>query len=80
MKKLIYVSLLILSTGALPAFTMKNDTAVAKHDTVADRVQLGTADDRVQLGTADDRVQLGTADAKKEAQHANDRVQLGTAD
>ncbi|MDB5025030.1 MAG: hypothetical protein JWP78_2785 [Mucilaginibacter sp.] len=71
MKKLIYVALLVLSTGALSAFTMKNDTAVAKHDTVADRTILGTADDRTILGTAD---------AKKAAKHSSDRTILGTAD
>jgi hypothetical protein len=79
MKKLIYVALLVLTTGTLSAFTMKSDTVTAKHDTVADRTQLGTADDRTQLGTADDRTQLGTADARR-AKHTSDRTQLGTAD
>src|SRR5258706_13319834 len=79
MKKLIYVALLVLSTGALSAFAMKNDTVAAKHDTVADRTSLGTADDRTSLGTADDRTSLGTADAKR-AKLASDRTSLGTAD
>ena len=79
MKKLIYASLLVLSTLALSSFTTKNDVT-AKRDTVTDRTQLGTADDRTQLGTADDRTQLGTADARKMKQHNSDRTQLGTAD
>ena len=79
MKKLIYVALLVLTTGALSAFTMKSDTVAAKHDTVADRTALGTADDRTALGTADDRTALGTADAQK-AKHVSDRTALGTAD
>ena len=70
MKKLIYVALLVLTTGALSAFTMKNDTVVAKHDTVADRTSLGTADDRTSLGTAD----------AKRAKLSSDRTSLGTAD
>jgi hypothetical protein len=80
MKKLIYVSFLVLSAGALSSFTMKNDTAAAKHDTVADRTSLGTADDRTSLGTADDRTSLGTADARRAKNHASDRTSLGTAD
>ena len=79
MKKLIYVTLVVLSAGALSSFTVKKDTAKAKHDTVADRTPLGTADDRTPLGTADDRTPLGTADARK-AKVAHDRTQLGTAD
>jgi hypothetical protein len=84
MKKLIYVSALVLSTVALSSFTTKSDTVVVADrvslGTADDRVSLGTADDRVSLGTADDRVSLGTADARKETQQANDRVSLGTAD
>jgi hypothetical protein len=79
MKKVIFVALLVLSTGSLSAFTVKGDTTVAKHDTVSDRKDLGTADDRKDLGTADDRKDLGTADAKT-ARHTNDRKDLGTAD
>ena len=79
MKKVILGALLVASIGTLSAFTSKTDTAVAKHDTVADRTPLGTADDRTPLGTADDRTPLGTADARK-AKVAHDRTQLGTAD
>jgi hypothetical protein len=80
MKKLIYVALVIVSAGALSSFTVKHGTAVAKHDTVADRTALGTADSRTALGTADSRTALGTADAKKAANRASDRTALGTAD
>lgn len=79
MKKVIFAGLLLASIGGLSSFTLKNDTAVAKHDTVADRKDLGTADDRKDLGTADDRKDLGTADAKT-SRHTNDRKDLGTAD
>ena len=79
MKKLIYVTLVVLSAGALSSFTVKKDSAKAKHDTVAERTQLGTADERTQLGTADERTQLGTADAKK-SKVAHDKTQVGTAD
>jgi len=72
MKKLIFATLLVVSTGALSAFTLKTDTTVAKHDTVADRKDLGTADDRKDLGTAD---------SKTAPKHTtNDRKDLGTAD
>jgi hypothetical protein len=73
MKKLILAAFVVLSTGALSAFTLKTDTTVvAKHDTVSDRKDLGTADDRKDLGTAD---------AKTSPKHtANDRKDLGTAD
>ena len=71
MKKLIYVALVILSTGALSAFTLKSDTAVvAKHDTVTDKKDLGTADDKKELGTADAHKRSTT----------NDKKELGTAD
>ena len=79
MKKLIYVTLVVLSAGALSSFTVKKDSAKAKHDTVAERTQVGTADERTQVGTADERTQVGTADAKK-SKVAHDRTQLGTAD
>ncbi|MGZ3750648.1 MAG: hypothetical protein ACXVB0_15085 [Mucilaginibacter sp.] len=72
MKKVIFAALILLGTGALSAFTLKTDTVVAKHDTVADRKDLGTADDRKDLGTAD---------AKTSPKHTtNDRKDLGTAD
>jgi hypothetical protein len=80
MKKVILGTLLTLSIGALSSFTLKSDTAAAKHDTVADRTSLGTADDRTSLGTADDRTSLGTADARRAKNHASDRTSLGTAD
>jgi hypothetical protein len=70
MKKLIFAALIVVSTGILSAFTLKNDTAVAtKHDTVSDRKELATADARKELATADaknhaksDRKELATAD------------------
>ena len=81
MKKLIYVALVILSAGSLSAFTLKSDTAVvAKHDTVTDKKDLGTADDKKDLGTADDKKDLGTADAKTKHNITNDKKDLGTAD
>ncbi len=79
MKKLIYVTLVVLSAGALSSFTVKKDSAKAKHDTVAERTQVGTADERTPLGTADDRTPLGTADARK-AKVAQRQNTLGTAD
>ncbi len=78
MKKVIFGAVLVASIGALSSFTMGN--AVAKHDTVADKTVLGTADDKTVLGTADDKTVLGTADARKAANHANDKTVLGTAD
>ncbi len=78
MKKVIFGALLVASIGALSSFTMGN--AAAKHDTVADKTILGTADDKTILGTADDKTILGTADAKKAANHTNDKTILGTAD
>jgi len=73
MKKFIFAALLLASTGVFSSFTSaKKDTGVAtKHDTVADKKNLGTADDKKNLGTADDKKNLGTADDKKN---------LGTAD
>jgi hypothetical protein len=81
MKKLIYVSLVVLSAGALSSFTLKSDTVAVKYDTVADKKDLGTADDKKDLGTADDKKDLGTADAKT-VKHSttNDKKDLGTAD
>ena len=79
MKKVIFGALLVASIGTLSAFTTKTDSATAKHDTVAERTQVGTADERTQVGTADERTQVGTADARK-AKVAHDRTQLGTAD
>jgi hypothetical protein len=78
MKKLIYVALVVLSAGALSSFTVKKGTNDSKHDTVATKTQLGTADTKTQLGTADTKTQLGTADAKSKVAH--DKTQLGTAD
>ena len=79
MKKVIFGALLVASIGTLSAFTTKTDSATAKHNTVAERTQVGTADERTQVGTADERTQVGTADARK-AKVAHDRTQLGTAD
>ena len=62
MKKLIYVTLVVLSAGALSSFTtVKKDSAKTKHDTVDSRTQLGTADAR-SAKVAHDKTQLGTAD------------------
>ena len=71
MKKLIFAALLLVSTGALSAFTIKNDTASA-------RKELATADARKELATADARKELATADAKNHAK--SDRKELATAD
>jgi hypothetical protein len=79
MKKLIYVTLVVLGVGTLSSFTLKKDSAATKHDTVAGKTQLGTADEKGMLGTADEKGMLGTADAKK-AKVAHDQTQLGTAD
>ena len=66
MKKVILAALVILSTGVLSAFTVKNNTAVTtKHDTVSDRIQLATADAKKtspKHNTTNDRIQLATAD------------------
>jgi len=65
MKKVILAALVILSTGVLSAFTLKNDTAVAtKHDTVSDRKELSTADAKTspKHNTTNDRKELSTAD------------------
>jgi hypothetical protein len=89
MKKTIYVTLVILSVGALSSFTtVKKDLSKSKHDTVASRTSLGTADSRTSLGTADSRTSLGTADSRislgtadvRNAKVAHDKTQLGTAD
>ncbi|WP_426668125.1 hypothetical protein ACPPVU_18650 [Mucilaginibacter sp. McL0603] len=80
MKKLIYVTLVVLSAGALSSFTtIKKDSAKSKHDTVASRTSLATADSRTSLATADSRTSLATADARS-AKVAHDKTQLGTAD
>jgi hypothetical protein len=66
MKKLIFAALVVVSTGILSAFTLKNDTAVVtKHDTTSDRVGLGSADAKQvahKHATTNDRVGLGSAD------------------
>jgi hypothetical protein len=70
MKKLIFAALLVASTGALSAFTVKTVTAV-KHDTVvSERKDQGTADERKDQGTADARAKNST----------NERKDQGTAD
>ncbi|HTI58067.1 hypothetical protein [Mucilaginibacter sp.] len=77
MKKVIFAALLMASIGTLSSF--KADTSAVKHDTVADKKELGTADDKKELGTADDKKELGTADAHKRST-LNDKKELGTAD
>jgi hypothetical protein len=66
MKKLIFAALVVVSTGILSAFTLRNDTAVVtKHDTTSDRIGLGTADAKQTAhkhATNNDRIGLGTAD------------------
>ena len=77
MKKVILGSLLVATIGTMSSF--KTDTIAVKHDTVADKKDLGTADDKKDLGTADDKKDLGTADARKHST-TNDKKDLGTAD
>jgi hypothetical protein len=72
MKKLILAVLLISSIGALSSFTLKNDTAATKHDTVSDRKDVATADGRKDLATADAK--------HTTAKHTSDRKDLATAD
>jgi hypothetical protein len=67
MKKVIFAALVILSTGVLSAFTLKNDTAVAtKHDTVSDKKELATADAKQtsakHTNATNDKKELATAD------------------
>lgn len=79
MKKVIFSGLLLASVAGLSSFTLKHDTSIVKHDTVADKKTLGTADeDKIILGTADDKKDLGTADARHS--NVNDKKDLGTAD
>ena len=80
MKKLIYVSMLVVSAGALSSFTTKHDTVATKQGVTTDRVGIGHADDRVGIGHADDRVGIGHADDRVGIGHADDRVGIGHAD
>ena len=70
MKKVIIAGVLLASIGGLSSFTLKNDTSVAKHDTVTDKKDLSTADDKKDLSTADARKHNTT----------NDKKDLSTAD
>lgn len=64
MKKLIIAALLIASTGALSAATVKTAT-VTKHDTVvSDKKDQGTIDDKKDQGTIDARSKRSTNDKK----------------
>ncbi|MEO6852154.1 MAG: hypothetical protein ABI166_16040 [Mucilaginibacter sp.] len=79
MKKLILAVLVVIGTGALSSFTIKNDTAARRELSTADaRRELSTADARRELSTADARRELSTADAKHHAN--NDMKELSTAD
>jgi hypothetical protein len=88
MKKVILASLMSACVVVgLSSFTVKHDTAVAKH-MVADKKDLGQADDKKDLGQADNKKDLGQADNKKDLGQAdahrrsaaNDKKDLGQAD
>jgi|GEM_PF-2566513 len=80
MKKVILASLMAACVVVgLSSFTVKHDTAVAKH-MVADKKDIGTADNKKDIGTADNKKDIGTADNKKDIGTADNKKDIGTAD